>query len=137
MTFALHLMVADADRAAAWYVEALGAEEADRVVLPDGRTFVVNLRLAGIQLAVAGAGRSVASAAGAAYHLSVPDAEAAFERAVAAGATVHQPLQDAFWGERTGQFVDPDGHRWAVDQRLRDVPADEIARQAAALFAGH
>jgi uncharacterized glyoxalase superfamily protein PhnB len=38
--------------------------------------------------------------------------------------------------ERTGQFIDPFGHRWAIDQHLRDVPADEIARLAAEAFGG-
>jgi PhnB protein len=49
---------------------------------------------------------------------------------------VHAPLQDAFWGERHGQFLDPYGHRWALAQHLRDVPQDELVRQAAALFGG-
>jgi PhnB protein len=48
---------------------------------------------------------------------------------------VFEPLHDAFWGDRTGQFTDPFGHRWAVDQHLRDVPRDEVARLAAAAFA--
>jgi hypothetical protein len=46
-----------------------------------------------------------------------------------------RPLHDAFWGERTGQFIDPFGHRWAVDQHLRDVPPAEVARRAAEAFA--
>jgi PhnB protein len=47
---------------------------------------------------------------------------------------VFQPLQDAFWGERTGQFIDPFGHRWAVAQRVRDVPHDEVERLAAEAY---
>ncbi len=53
---------------------------------------------------------------------------------IEAGATVFEPLHDAFWGERTGQFIDPFGHRWAIDQHIRDVPHDEVARLAAAAF---
>jgi len=49
---------------------------------------------------------------------------------------VFEPLHDAFWGDRTGQFIDPFGHRWAVDEHLRDVPHDEVVRLAAAAFAG-
>lgn len=70
----------------------------------------------------------------AAFHLRVADADAAWQRAIGAGATEFQPLHDAFWGERTGQFLDPSGHRWALDQHIRDVPAEEIARKAAELF---
>jgi PhnB protein len=43
-------------------------------------------------------------------------------------------VQDAFGGDRTGQILDPSGHRWALDQHVRDVPADEINRRAAELF---
>jgi PhnB protein len=69
-----------------------------------------------------------------ALHLEVQDADAAWARALKAGAEVFQPLQDAFWGERTGQFIDPFGHRWAVAQRVRDVPHDEVVRLAAEAY---
>jgi PhnB protein len=59
---------------------------------------------------------------------------AVWQAAMDAGATVFEPLHDAFWGDRTGQFIDPFGHRWPVDQHLRDVPADEITRLAAEAF---
>jgi PhnB protein len=49
---------------------------------------------------------------------------------------VRHELAEQFWGELHGQIVDPFGHRWNVAQRLRDVPADEIAAVAARLFAG-
>jgi hypothetical protein len=70
----------------------------------------------------------------AALRLRVPDVDVAFDRAVQAGATVFEPVNDAFWGDRTGQVLDPSGHRWAFDQHIRDVPAEEIARRAAELF---
>jgi PhnB protein len=44
-------------------------------------------------------------------------------------------VHDAFWGDRTGQFIDPFGHRWALDQHLRDVSHDEVVRLAAEAFA--
>jgi len=68
--------------------------------------------------------------------LTTDDVDALWERALAAGAEVHAPLQDAFWGERHGQIVDPYGHRWGLAQHLRDVPEDELVRQAAAVFGG-
>jgi PhnB protein len=71
-----------------------------------------------------------------AMHVSVEDADVVWQRALAKGATVFEPLRDAFWGERTGQFIDPFGHRWAVDQHLRDVPGYEVARLAAEAFGG-
>jgi PhnB protein len=47
---------------------------------------------------------------------------------------VFHPLQDAFWGERHGQLLDPFGHRWGLAQKIEDVAPDEVARRAAALF---
>jgi PhnB protein len=138
---AVHLVVNDPASAAAWYTQALGARETDRLVLPDGRTVTVELCIGDTIVAVAGemaeAGmRTPASLGGtpSALHLSVPDVDAAWTRALAAGATVFEPLHDAFWGDRTGQFLDPSGHRWALDQHVRDVPGDEIAERAAQLF---
>jgi PhnB protein len=142
-TLAVHLVVNDPDSAAAWYTEALGAIESSRVVLPDGRTFTVELRIGDTIIAIAGemptAGMRTPTSLGgsaSALHLAVPDIDAAWQRAVAAGATVFEPLHDAFWGDRTGQFLDPSGHRWALDQHVRDVPSDEIARTAAQLLGG-
>jgi uncharacterized glyoxalase superfamily protein PhnB len=66
--------------------------------------------------------------------LDVPDADAAFARAVAAGAAVRQPVAEMFWGARHGQLEDPFGHRWNVAQHVRDVPHEEVVAAAAAMF---
>jgi PhnB protein len=71
-----------------------------------------------------------------AYRFVVPDADAAMERAAAAGAIVHAAVHDAFWGVRTGEILDPSGHRWGFDQHLRDVPVDEIEAQLAEMVDG-
>jgi uncharacterized glyoxalase superfamily protein PhnB len=62
-------------------------------------------------------------------HLYVEDADAAFERAVKAGAKVTMPLADQFWGDRFGKLVDPFGHHWSVATHVRDVSMEE-AQQA-------
>jgi PhnB protein len=138
---AVHLVVTDPDAAAAWYAEVLGAEETSRVPLPDGRPLTIELRVGDTVLAVAGEQpdrglRTPAALGGspAAFHLPVPDVDAAWGRATAAGAVAFQAPHDAFWGERTAQFLDPSGHRWAINQHLRDVPADELAAHVAAVF---
>ncbi|MEU7900796.1 VOC family protein [Nonomuraea sp. NPDC049152] len=140
---AIHLVCTDADEAATWYSEALGARETSRLTLPDGSTLTVELRLGDTTLAVAGEmpARGMRAPVGlgatsAAFHVPVPDVDAAWARAMEAGATVFEPVHDAFWGDRTGQLLDPFGHRWALNQHVRDVPADEIARRAAELLSG-
>jgi PhnB protein len=141
-TLTSHLVTRDPARAAAWYVSVLGAAETSRVTLPGGQILTIELQFGDSVLAIADEfpDRGIVSplTLGGTYgalHLAVGDAEAVWRRALSAGATVFEPLHDAFWGERTGQFIDPFGHRWAVDQHLRDVPPDEVARLAAVAFA--
>ncbi len=137
-----HIVVQGADRAAAFYRDAFGAEELARIPIPDGRLMSVQLRIAGGLVHLADefpemgvlappslGGTPVVLA------LEVLDAEAVFAQAVASGATVRQPLADMFWGERHGQLDDPFGHRWNIGQHLRDVPHDEIVAAAARAFA--
>jgi PhnB protein len=62
------------------------------------------------------------------------DVDAAWERAEAAGAEVIYPLQDQFYGERGGRLRDPFGQQWMMSQHIEDVPAEEMARRAAAFF---
>jgi PhnB protein len=71
-----------------------------------------------------------------ALHIATDNADGLWERAVTAGATVHQPLQDMFWGDRHGQVIDPFGHRWGISQHLHDVPSEEVVRAAAEMFGG-
>ncbi len=137
-----HIVVQGAERAAAFYREAFGAEELTRIPTPDGRLMSVQLRIGDGMLHVADefpemgvlAPPSVGGTA-VVLALEVLDAEAAFAQAVAAGATVRQPLADMFWGERHGQLDDPFGHRWNVGQHLCDVPHNEIVAAAARVFA--
>lgn len=59
----------------------------------------------------------------------VPDADAAFEKAVAAGARVVTQLSDSAWGDRGGRLRDPFGNIWWVMAHVEDVPADESWRR--------
>jgi PhnB protein len=64
--------------------------------------------------------------------LYVDDADATVQRALAAGARLVQPVTDKFYGDRSGTIEDPFGHKWHVSTHVEDVPADELARRAAA-----
>ena len=59
----------------------------------------------------------------------VEDVDAMFDRAVAAGATVQRPVQDQFYGDRTGTVVDPFGHVWSIGTHKEDVSPEEINRR--------
>jgi PhnB protein len=66
--------------------------------------------------------------------LYVEDADALFDRAVAAGATVVRPLKDQFYGDRSGTVTDPFGHVWTIATHKEDVSPEEMcARSKAAM----
>jgi PhnB protein len=138
-----HIVVRDADRAAAWYVEALGAEERGRIPVPDGRLMQVELVFGGAQLVLADefpelgvVSPETLEGSPVVLHLQVDDVDTVWNRAVEAGAIVRQPLVDQVWGERYGQLTDPFGHHWGLAQHLRDVPCEEVAQAVAAMFGG-
>jgi uncharacterized glyoxalase superfamily protein PhnB len=137
-----HIVVQGAERAAAFYHDAFGAEELARVPVPDGRLMSIQLRVGEGELHIADefpemgvlAPPSIGGTA-VVLGLDVPDAEASFAQATAAGAQVRQPLQEMFWGDLHGQLDDPFGHRWNISQHVRDVPQAEVVSAAAELFA--
>jgi PhnB protein len=66
-------------------------------------------------------------------HLYVPNADAVFGQAVAAGATVVRPIADQFYGDRTGGVKDPFGNQWWVATHIEDVSMEEMKRRMAAM----
>jgi PhnB protein len=67
--------------------------------------------------------------------LYVDDVDAIAKQAQAAGAKVLRPVQDQFYGDRSGTFEDPFGHVWTIATHKEDIPPDEMKRRAAAAFA--
>ena len=67
-------------------------------------------------------------------HLYVEDVDAVAEKAVDAGAEMLFPVEDQFYGDRSGRIKDPFGHVWIVSTHKEDVPVTEIERRAAALY---
>ena len=138
-----HIVVRGADRAAAWYCQALGADERSRIPVPGGKLMSVELAFGETTLMVADefddmgvlAPPSVGGTP-VVLNLTTDDVDALWQRALDAGAQVHSPLHDAFWGDRHGQITDPFGHRWGLAQHIREVPREEIVRAAAAAFDG-
>jgi len=63
----------------------------------------------------------------------VEDVDATFAKALAAGATETQPLEDKFYGDRSGSFEDPWGHQWHVASHIEDVSPEEMERRVAEL----
>jgi uncharacterized glyoxalase superfamily protein PhnB len=64
--------------------------------------------------------------AGMGLHIYVDGVDAAFDRAVKAGARVDMPVSDQFWGDRYGKLTDPFGHKWSIATHTKDLSADEM-----------
>jgi PhnB protein len=132
-----HLVVDDAAAAIDFYVKAFGATEYGRMPHPDGRLVHAALDINGSMVMLnddfpdfnEGKSSTPTALGGTpvTIHLQVPDVEAAFARAVDAGAVVVAPLEDQFWGDRYGIVRDPFGHQWSLGQPVREVSMDEIA----------
>ncbi len=120
-----YLAVQGAGRAIEFYCQAFGAVEIYRLNDPDGRVSHAELRLGTSPLFVSDEYPEIgvlspSSLGGSAVMLvlEVADVDSIFQQAVAAGATVDRPLQDAFDGKlRNGKLTDPFGHRWMVVTR--------------------
>ena len=118
-----HITIRDtrAKEAIAFYEQAFGAREVRRAPADDGeRLMHAQLEFNGGALLLHDdfpemtGGQASPPPAGVVLHLQVPDADAVWEKALAAGGTVRFPLADQFWGDRYGQIVDPFGHIWSV-----------------------
>jgi PhnB protein len=68
-------------------------------------------------------------------HLYVPDVDKTFAQAPAAGAKVMRPIQNQFYGDRSGMVTDPFGHIWNISTHVEDVTPEETQKRAAALHA--
>jgi PhnB protein len=133
-----YLVVDGAARAIDFYHEVLGATERMRMPGPDGRIGHAELQLGDSVIMLADEypemdirGPKAIGGTPVTLGVYVEDVDATFEAAIAAGAEALRPVEDQFYGDRSGQFVDPFGHRWSVSSHVEDVPPDEMAKRAA------
>jgi uncharacterized glyoxalase superfamily protein PhnB len=132
------MVVKDARKAMDFFKRAFGAEEIDTMTGPDGRVMHAEMRF-GDSVVMLGEEnpawpqfKSAETLGGSplSLHFYVTDVDAAFQRAVDAGATIESPVQDMFWGDRYGKVRDPFGHLWGIATRVREMSKEEIARAA-------
>lgn len=136
-----HLVCAGADKALEFYKKAFGAEEICRMPGPDGKSIMHAEMRVGDSIVMLceeypGMCRGPASLGGSpvTLHVYVTDTDAAFKRALGAGAQVVMPPQNMFWGDRYGKLKDPFGHEWSLATHVEDVPPEEMGKRAAAAF---
>jgi uncharacterized glyoxalase superfamily protein PhnB len=128
-----HLVCKNAADAAEFYKKALGAELMRIFRMPDGRVMHAALNINGAMFFLVdefpehgSLGPNAVGGASVTLHLHVPDCDAVFDRAVAAGCSVRMPLQDMFWGDRYGIVIDPFGHSWSIATTIRTVSDEEL-----------
>jgi uncharacterized glyoxalase superfamily protein PhnB len=134
-----HLVCDGAADAIAFYTAAFGAQEMMRLPGEDGRLMHAAVSINGSSVLLVDEnleyGLKSPKALGGSpvtIHLVVPDADATYDRAVAAGATARMPVADMFWGDRYGVLEDPFGHLWSIaTPQHAPMSPDEIAAAAA------
>jgi PhnB protein len=138
-----YLIVDDANAAIDFYISVLGASERMRMAGPDGRVGHAELNIGDSMIMLADEypdmdvrGSRTVGGTPVTLHVYVENVDEVFERALGAGATALRQLENKFYGDRSGQFEDPFGHRWDVASHVEDVPPEEMAKRAEAAMTG-
>ena len=128
-----YIAVHDAAAALSWYAEALGAVETSRYTGDDGRVGHAEINIGGAVLMLSDeypdfGAVSPRTLGGTPFglHLSGPDVDALYARAIAAGATSMRAPEDQPYGDRSSTIQDPFGHRWSISTRIAEPTAAEI-----------
>jgi len=138
-----YLIVNGAAAAIDFYKSVLGATERMRMAGPDGKLGHAELEIGDSVIMLAdehpemnARGPKTVGGTPVFLHVYVEDADSVFERAVEAGAEPLQPVEDKFYGDRSGGFADPFGHHWNVATHVEDIPPDEMSKRAAEAATG-
>ena len=132
-----YLSIQGAAEAIEFYQRAFNATECFRLTAPSGTIGHAEIRIGDAVIMLAdpcetGAFRSPQSLGGSSVglHVYVEDVDTLFDQAVNAGAKVVTPVQDQFYGDRTGTLEDPFGHVWFLATHKEDLAPEEINRRA-------
>jgi PhnB protein len=136
------LVVRNAAKAIDFYKKAFGAEELMRMPSPDGKIMHAEIKIGDSIIFLSDeipnmggkAPESVGAYTGGIY-LYVPDVDEVFQRAVDAGGKPTGSVNDMFWGDRVGHFVDPFGHAWTVSTHVADLTEVEMEKGAQDFYA--
>ena len=130
-----YLVVKGAAKAINFYKDVFGATEVVRMDAPDGSVGHAELKIGDSHIMLAderpsmGQGYVSAATIGSSpvsIYLYIPEVDRVVERAVAAGAKVLRPVEDQFYGDRSGFIQDPFGHLWGVATHVEDVSPEEM-----------
>ena len=131
-----YLIVDRAADALDYYKNVFAAEELMRMPGPDGKVMHAEIRIGDSMVMLAdefpqmGAlSPKTIGGSGVGFCLYVEDVDTVFQRAIEAGGTEERPLQDQFYGDRSGTLIDPFGHKWTVSTHIEDVSPEEMEKR--------
>ena len=134
-----YLIIAGAAAALEFYKKAFGARELFRHPGPDGKIGHAEIKIGDSPIMMADEfpqmgfkGPKSLGGSPVGILLYVPDVDAMFKQALDAGAKVLKPLQDMFYGDRSGSVEDPFGHVWTLSTHKEDVSPEDMQKRAAA-----
>ena len=135
------IFVAGAAKAIDFYKKALGAEERMRFPGQDGKIMHAEIKIGDSVIMLAdempdqgSRGPKTIGGTPVSFFVFGENVDAAWKRAVDAGAKPIMPLENQFWGDRTGCLEDPFGHHWWLAQHLQDLTPEELQKGAEAFF---
>jgi PhnB protein len=132
-----YLVIKGAAKAIDYYKNIFGATVLVRMDSPDGKVGHAELQIGDSRIMLAdenlGMGNRSAESIGSSpvsLYVYLPDCDKVVEKAVAEGAKILKPVQDQFYGDRSGFIQDPFGHLWGVATHKEDVSEKEMAERA-------
>ena len=136
-----YLIVDGAESAIRFYAEAFGAVEVVRMPMSEGKLAHAEVKIGNSHVMLADEfpdlghlGPHKRGGPTASLMIYLQDVDAAFAKAVAAGAKEERAPADQFWGDRMGTLIDPFGHRWSLATHVEDVPEEEMQRRMSESF---
>jgi PhnB protein len=136
-----YLVMQGAAAAIEFYKKSFGATEIMRFPGPDGKIGHAEIKigdsfimLADEHLEMDARGPLRIGGTPVGIMLYVPDVDATFNKAIAAGAKVFKAVQDQFYGDRSGTLTDPFGHKWTIATHKEDVSPDEMRKRLEAMM---
>jgi PhnB protein len=128
-----YLIVKNAAKALDFYAKAFGAKELFRMPMPDGTVGHAEIEIGNSRIMLADEAPAMGFKSPDVYGgtpvslmIYVENVNDAYPRALKAGGRELKPLQDQFYGDRSGTLADPFGHVWTIATHVRDVPMEEM-----------
>jgi PhnB protein len=137
-----YLVVKGAAKAIDFYKKAFGAKELFRMEGPGGTVAHAEIEIGDSRLMLADespqmgySGPEPGSRSSVGLMIYVEDVDKVAAQASAAGIKTEREVQDQFYGDRSGNFIDPFGHRWTIATHKEDVSKEEMDRRMASMMA--